>query len=289
MRPQHVLIIVLALVSTGCPEVLLLRLDGGSSARDSPATPDATSDTGAPDAGFGEILYQEDFETDPLDPADPRWTITNIDSNSWYWHAPSGTLRSGPGDSCVYWGTRPGSDSVFCDAGPAMIHSRRFPATTGDQFTMDFDVWTEATPPGRGSSLVWLHQATDMEPGWRVLAGEPEFTNQDYLTWISFVPISTPHVAGCPAWRFGRDCPRLDALVSPGVWYHMHVAVCGATDGLSIRVTERDTGTLIVATTPPLSVDVSVPGHYSEVFVQLAAEGPEKAFDNVVVRRGCSP
>ena len=70
------------------------------------------------------------------------------------------------------------------------------------------------------------------------------------------------------------------------MWLHKRLEAC--TDGVGLRVTERDSGEVQAGTLPRIDRLVTAPGHWSAATVVLIAEGPDKQFDNIVVRRGCA-
>jgi hypothetical protein len=167
-----------------------------------------------------------------------------------------------------------------------MIRSAPFPVGTGE-LSLDVDLWMEQSTYGYASSILTVHYAGSTEPGWLVGAGgDPMFTNQDYMGWIAIVP-GYDHIGICPASRMGLGCTDLPipGFADAGVWFHVRWELC--RDRSYVRVTDRESGALLLETTPPVAGDFTPAGYYQNVFVQLMAEGTEKAFDNVVVRSGC--
>lgn len=297
-RHGHLAPLISALVLVGCPTANLRELDAGrdasldaalldaavpDAARSDAASldaalADAASADAAPEDGGSDIVFADDFERDPLDLESPRWTMTRIDGESWYWGDESGTLRSGPGDSCVYW------DDELCPRGPAMIHSPSFPVGTGE-LTIDVDVWARTGEWLRATASLFV-SSDRVEPTWGVTPdGETDLSSWDYLGAVHFVPlVERPHVMLWSSSAAGAS--RLfDTPLATGTWYHLRVELC--LDEVRLVVVERDTGAVTFATTPAVGLDVRPAEYYEGMFIVLMAEGREKAFDNLVVRRGC--
>lgn len=242
------------------------------------------------DAGDGrELAFADDFATNPFDVAGARWTLVNHDETSWRWTG--GTLRSGPGRSCVYWGNRlTEPDEPYCDEGPALAHSPAWDVGNG-RFTIELDVYAASADTGHRTSMVFLHRETEEEPRWEVdPEGMPTWPNRDHMLEARMVlsgpaVAQDPHVSYCGLSRSEAPCDtEYVRSLATGVWYRWQIETCD--DEVRISVVERDTGVELLSVRAP--ADVAAPADFGRVYLLLGAEDTDKSFDNVRVWRGCT-
>lgn len=171
---------------------------------------------------------------------------------------------------------------LYCPEGRGAIHSPSFARGEG-KFTLEFDTYHDAG--GWRAGFSWLEVGLDNDvPVWwdpvrpglmgvdRIFSyGQNAFSTDAYYIYRNLE-------RGGPEYRWLRS-------VVLGEWQRVQVQACGA-DGYSIRVTRLSDGSVVLDETDA-TTDVTFPADVTELYVQLQADGPGKAVDNLRLTRGC--
>ena len=273
--------LLLPLLFAGCIDADVVEVDAGA---DTGAEPDAGLDAGPGDAGVDAgsdagrpFLLFDDFDDgvfgwSSFDGPGGTWLIDHQDDGSWLER--SGVLESRAADG-AWW------DDPACPGGmgPGLIHSEPgFPVGDGE-LTIEFDVnYGAGFSSCNASGWVALNDAaavTEWDPTARRVTPEGSFARVTVTDSSNNVSVRLGDPSG-PSNRHPVD-------VTTGRWYHMQVSLCGEL-GYHLRFGERGAGAPTVDVWN--RVDATVPAAFTELHVNVMAEGPDKLFDNIEVRRG---